>query len=119
MNTLRKFLFYATPLAMACWSTEVLAFTDFGQGRPVTAQDLSGKSFCWNNGVRASYGADGKLSNSLGKHGIPWSVPRPGVLKLRQKEIQVEMLSDGRIHAYQYWLLCGDHDQDGWGTPCD
>src|SRR5580704_11122271 len=65
MNTLRKFLFYATPLAMACWSTEVLAFTDFGQGRPATAQDLSGKSFCWNNGVRASYGADGKLSNSL------------------------------------------------------
>jgi hypothetical protein len=63
---LRKFLFYATPLAMACWSTEVLAFIDFGQGRPVTAQDLSGKSFCWNNGVRASYGADGKLSNSLG-----------------------------------------------------
>jgi hypothetical protein len=35
---------------MALWSTQVLAFTDFGQGRPITTQDLSGKSFCWNNG---------------------------------------------------------------------
>jgi hypothetical protein len=68
MNLFRGFLFYAALPAMAFWSTEVLGFTDFGQGRPVTAQDLSGKKFCWNNGIRAFYGANGKLSNSLGVH---------------------------------------------------
>lgn len=32
---------------------------------------------------------------------------------------QWEVLSDGRLHAYKYCLLCGDHDRDGWATRCD
>ena len=96
MNTFRGFLFYAALPAMAFWSTEVLGFTDFGHGRPVTTQDLSGKKFCWSNGIRAFYGANGKLSNSLGVHDRPWSVPQPGVLKTGQREVQTEVLSDGR-----------------------
>jgi hypothetical protein len=122
MNSFRGFLFYAALPAMAFWSTEVLGFTDFGQGRPVTTRDLSGKSFCYSNGVRTSYGANGKWSNSRGKHG-PWSVPEPelfvGVYKGRRADIQMEITSDGRLHSYFYCLVCGDHDHDSWATPCN
>jgi hypothetical protein len=119
MNSFRGFLFYAALPAMAFWSTEVLGFTDFGHGRPVTAPDLSGKKFCWSNGIRTFYGANGKLSNSLGVHDRPWSVPQPGVLKTGQREVQTEVLSDGRLHGYRYCLICGDHDLDSRATPCN
>jgi hypothetical protein len=119
MNSFRGFLFYAALPAMAFWSTEVLGFTDFGHGRPVSAPDLSGKKFCGSNGIRTFYGANGKLSNSLGVHDRPWSVPQPGVLKTGQREVQTEVLSDGRLHGYRYCLICGDHDLDSWATPCN
>lgn len=119
MNSFRRFSLYAALPAMAFWSTEVLAFTDFGKGKPITAQDISGKSFCWSNGVRTLYGANGTLSNSRGVHDRPWSVTEPGVLKIGRRYTQVEVLSDGRLHDYRYCLLCGDHDHDTWATPCN
>jgi hypothetical protein len=77
----REFLFCAVLSGTAACATAAFAVTDFGQGRPVTTQDLSGKSFCWNNGKRTTYGADGKFSNSLGSHGRPWLVLEPGVVR--------------------------------------
>ncbi len=119
MNSFRKFVVYAALPAIPFWATGVLAFTDFGKGRPVTAQDLSGKTFCWNNGIRASYGANGTFSNSRGAHDRPWSVPRPGVFKDGYREVQMEILSDGRLHTYAYHLLWDNHDQDNWGKLCN
>jgi hypothetical protein len=97
---------------------KAFSFTDFGNGRPVTTQDLSGKHFCWSNGIRAFYGADGQFSNSIGSR-KPWLIVEPGVLKLGRKRVQIEVLSDGRLHGYAYCLLCAEHDRDGWATPCD
>jgi hypothetical protein len=118
MNTSRKFLFYAALPAIAFWSTGVLAFTDFGHGMPITAKDLSGKKFCWNNGDWAFYGPNGQMSNSLGRH-PHWSVGEPGVLHVNRRRVQVELLPDGRLHVYRYCLICGEHDLDAWGTPCN
>jgi hypothetical protein len=118
MNSFRGFLFYAALPAMAFWSTEVLAFTDFGQGKPITAKDLSGKKFCWNNGDWAFYGPNGQMSNRLGRH-PHWSVGEPGVLHVNNRRVQVELLPDGRLHVYRYCLICGEHDLDAWATPCN
>jgi hypothetical protein len=118
MNSFRGFLFYAALPAMAFWSTGVLAFTDFGHGKPITVKDLSGKKFCWNNGDWAFYGPNGQMSNRLGRH-PHWSVGEPGVLHVNSRRVQVELLPDGRLHAYRYCLLCGDHDLDSWATPCN
>jgi hypothetical protein len=60
------------------------------------------------------------FSNSRGEHNTPWLVPEPGVLRLgRKKHVSVEVLPDGRLHAYVYCLLCLDHDNDNYGTRCD
>jgi hypothetical protein len=113
---------------MVCWSTTILAFTDFGQGRPVTFQDLAGKTFCWDNPLRATYGANGQFLNSWGVRGT-WVVVNPGVVELRDevkpgkygssRYRQWELLPDGRLHGYSYCLICGNHDRDHWATPCN
>jgi hypothetical protein len=77
MSGFRGFLFCAVLSGTAACATAAFPFTDFGQGRPVTREDLSGRSFCSSNGVRALYGADRRFSNSRGEHNVSWSVPRP------------------------------------------
>jgi hypothetical protein len=108
-------------LAMAFWSTEVFAYTDFGRGKPITFQDLAGKKFCWNTGYSVVYGANGLETNNKNDHHPPWSVPEPGVLKYwGKKYVQVELLADGRLHFYKYCLTpCSDHDLDNWAWPCN
>jgi hypothetical protein len=95
------------------------AYTEFGQGKPISAQDLSGKTFCWGDGTRVVYGANGKLSSNRGVHDRPWSVPEPGVFKGGRGYDQIEVLPDGRLHLHKYCLLCGEHDLDAWATPCN
>ena len=120
MNSLRTFVFYAALPAMAFWSTEVAAVTDFGRGKPITFQDLAGKTFCWADGGRVTYGASGLETNHKNNHHPAWSVPEPGVLKYwGNKYTQVELLPDGRLHFYKYCLRCGEHDNDNWATPCN
>jgi hypothetical protein len=46
-------------------------------------------------------------------------VGEPGVLHVNNKRVQVELLSDGRLHVYRYCLICGDHDIDYCATPCN
>jgi hypothetical protein len=113
------FLFGATLFSAWLWAGEVLAYTDFGKGRPITTADLSGKTFCWDDGGRVTYGANGKLSSNFGVHDRPWSVPEPGVFKGGRGYDQMEVLPDGRLHIYKYCLLCDDHDLDHWATPCN
>jgi hypothetical protein len=92
----------------------------FGRGKPITAQDLAGKTFCWADGGRVTYGANGLETNNKNNHHPPWSVPEPGVLKYwGKKYTQVELLPDGRLHFYKYCLICGNHDIDSWATPCN
>ena len=98
-------------------ATPAFAYSDFGQGKPVTFQDLAGKKFCWDNGVWALYEANGQFQNSLGKH-RHWGVVEPGVVMIGNQYDQLEALPDGRIQAYRYCLRCGNHDHNQWATPC-
>jgi hypothetical protein len=119
MKALRG-LFLTALFATACWATAAFAITDFGRGKPITFQDLAGKTFCWNDGGRVTYGANGLETNNKNNHHPPWSVPEPGVLKYwGNKYTQVELLPDGRLHFYKYCLICGSHDNDNWATPCN
>ena len=119
MRAFRGFVLCAGLSTVAAWATAVLAYTDFGRGKPVTAQDLSGKKFCFDNGDWAVYAADGQITNNRGKH-PPWSVSEPGVLHIGNHYIQMEVLPDGRLHTYRYCLLCtSNHDLDHWATPCN
>ena len=128
MNCFRRFLLYAALTAMAFWSTGVLAFTDIGQGRPVTFKDLAGKKFCWNSRGWVLYGANGQFLNDRGHRGT-WVVTEPGVVEWRDEVKpgnyrsgrygQWEVLADGRLYSYRYCLLCGERDRDGWATPCN
>jgi hypothetical protein len=106
---------------MALCSTTAFAFTDFGRGKPITYQDLAGKTFCWPGGGKVFYGPNGLESSNKNNHRPPWSVPEPGVLKYwGKKYVQVELLPDGRLHFYKYCLICTDsHDLDTWATPCN
>ena len=119
MTISKRAVVLAVAIGLGGGQDKAFSLTDFGNGRPVTTQDLAGKHFCWSNGTRAFYGADGMFSNSLGKHNIPWLIVEPGVLKLGRKHVSVEVLSDGRLHAYIYCLICNEHDSDGWATRCD
>ena len=106
------------PLA---FGATAFAYTDFGRGKPITAQDLAGKKFCWPTGYSVIYGANGLETNNKNNHHPTWSTPEPGVLKYwGNKYVQVELLADGRLHFYKYCLTsCGDHDLDSWATPCN
>jgi hypothetical protein len=119
MKTFSALLVFAT-LSAPLWTTAVVAYTDFGRGKPITAQDLSGKKFCWPTGYSVIYGANGLETNNKNDRHPPWSVPEPGVLKFwGNKYTQVELLPDGRLHFYKYCLICGNHDNDNWATPCN
>ena len=115
-------------MGTAACATAAFSFTDFGQGRPVTAQDLSGKKFCWDSGLGVRYEANGQFLNTRGHRGT-WAVLDRGIVEWRD-EIkpgeyrtprygQWEVTSDGRLHSYKYCLLCGYHDIDHWATPCN
>jgi hypothetical protein len=125
MIGLRGFLFCAVLSGTAVSATPAFPFTDFGQGRPVSFQDLAGKKFCWDSGRWVLYGANGQFLNNRGTRGA-WVVLDRGVVEWRD-EIkpgeyrsgrygQWEVLLDGRLHSYSYCLLCTWHDH--WATPC-
>jgi hypothetical protein len=120
MKALRGVWLCGALLAVASWGTTAFAITDFGRGKPITFQDLAGKTFCWSDGGRVTYGANGLETNNKNNHHPPWAVPEPGVLKYWGKRYtQVELLPDGRLHFYKYCLICGEHDHDTWATPCN
>jgi hypothetical protein len=119
MRLVTRAVALAVAIGLGGGQEKAFSTTDFGHGRPVTTQDLSGKHFCWSNGVRTFYGADGMVSTISGVHNRPWFIPEPGALKVGRKHVSVEVLSDGRLHAYIYCLICNEHDSDGWATRCD
>ena len=54
------------------------AFSCFATARPVTTEDLSGRSICFSNGSKATFFPDGKYqNNSIGKG--TWAVTSDGV----------------------------------------
>jgi hypothetical protein len=118
-----RHLLFGVSLASAtlCAIGAVAQFPAPLEGRPVAAKDISGKKFCWDNGNWIQYGADGHFENSRGHHGRWWVVGQ-GVIKTGEKEREVEVLSDGRLHMHWYRLRAGkgtkSHDMDLWGTAC-
>jgi hypothetical protein len=119
METVRSLPFLcAAVVCFAFGQTQTLAYTDFGQGRPIAAKDLAGKKFCWDAGGWTIYAADGHYTNSKGAH-THWSVPAPGVVEIGYERRQFEVLADGRIHNYRFCGNCQYHDKDSWGTTCN
>ena len=54
------------------------AFSCCAMARPVTAEDLAGRSICFSNGSKATFFPDGKYeNNSIGKG--TWAVTSDGV----------------------------------------
>jgi hypothetical protein len=123
MRTFRGLLLLCA--AVACIESgrmQALAYTDFGQGRPIAAKDIAGKTICWSRkGVRANFAPNRQYTDNQHRPGYhdQWSVPEPGVLRVGYWHRQVEVLPDGRLHSYKYCLICGDHDVDSWGTECN
>jgi hypothetical protein len=119
-----RLLVFAAALACAALCSAG-AFAQFAapiEGRPVTAKDISGKKFCWNNGNWIQYSADGRFENNRDHHG-KWWVVRPGVIKVGESEREVDVQSDGQLHMHWYRLRAGkgtkSHDMDLWGTTCN
>jgi hypothetical protein len=120
LKPVRGFLFYGALFALACLATTAFAYTDFGRGKPITFQDLAGKKILLAHRISVIYGANGLETNNKDNRHAPWSVTQPGVLKyFGNKYTQVELLPDGRLHFYKYCLICEQHDNDNWVTPCN
>ena len=73
------------------------AFSCCAMARPVTTEDLAGRSICFNNGSKATFFPDGKYeNNSIGKG--TWAVTSDGVkihAGLRNAVFKLDMRSDG------------------------
>ena len=107
-------------LSFACIATQALAVTDFGRdgGRPITSNDIAGKTICWSNGwVRANFAANGVYTDNR-HHPGKWYVPEPGVLKVGNWIRSTEILPDGRLHVYKFCIYCDNRDIESWGTKC-
>ena len=91
------------------------------QGRPVTTQDLIGKTYCWENGGKGTYGAGGSFSNNRGYHGT-WSVTEPGVVLVGSRYNQIDILPDGRLQQHvsrRKNTKPGGNDYYVTATPCN
>ena len=87
------------------------------EGKPITANDISGKKICWNDGSWTQYAAGGQLSDEKGGHS-KWSVSEPGVIRQGYKDRQVELMPDGQFHMH---ILIGrlGRNVEYWGTVCN
>jgi hypothetical protein len=85
---------------------------------PVTNADLSGKKFCWNDGGRETYRADGKYSSTHDGEGT-WVVTPKGV-QINTNQIRgladIQKLSDGTFTAT--WIV-NDKPKTWTGRYCD
>ena len=97
-----------------CVVSPTLAFS--GDERPVTAKDLVGNTYCWDNGRKGTYGSDGTYSNIQGYHGA-WSVPEPGVVLIGQAFFQIEGFA-GRSAAGAWVQRPKRGDIYHWATLC-
>ena len=132
MLTAKKSVVGTAALAMM-WP--VLAAAE--EGRPVTAADLSGKTVCWAGGYKTTYYADGRESNSRGRHST-WSVPEPGLVQFGPVPGSPEwfkfshynyapmfVLPDGSFQTYRFFgksggsLTNADIYTDHWGKVCN
>jgi hypothetical protein len=89
-------------------------------GRPVTAEDISGKKICWDSGHWSFYESDGHFSNDHGDRHHHWSVPEPGVIKTGHSYRQTEVQADGQLHSQRFVGRRARFDKhvDHWGTVC-
>ena len=63
-------LLCAAVVCIAFVGTKALAYTDFGQGRPITAKDIAGKTICWSRkGARANFAANGQYTDNQHRPG--------------------------------------------------
>lgn len=77
----------------------VLTFVYFAMARPVTTQDLAGRTICWDNGETSTYLRGGTWTNS--RHGSgTWKVT-PAGLEIHSDSfggaLRVELQDDGTI----------------------
>jgi hypothetical protein len=77
-----------------------LGFVCCAVARPVTTEDLAGRTFCWDNGETSTYLPGGKYENSLHGSGA-WKVTSKG-LEINSVLFRVEMRDDGTIFDASY-----------------
>jgi len=68
---------------------------------PVTAADLTGKTICWANGNKSTYGAGGKFSSTRAGTGT-WSLSGSTLVvigSIRNGTSTIEKMPDGTFQA--------------------
>jgi hypothetical protein len=85
------------PLGLAL--TFLLTSICSATARPVTTEDLAGRTICWDNGEKSTYTRDGKWEND--RHGSgTWKVTPAGV-EIHSETfggvLSVEMRDDGTV----------------------
>jgi hypothetical protein len=111
-------------LALACFTFCATEASPQGiptpGGRPVTAEDISGKKICWDSGHWSFYQSDGHFSNDHGDRHHHWSVPERGVIKTGRSYRQAEVQSDGQFHSSRFVGRRARFDKnvDHWGKAC-
>jgi hypothetical protein len=95
--------FWSVAVSMAL----ILASASRAPAAPVTAADLSGKKFCWNDGGTENYDADGKYHSTHDGTGT-WAITAGGV-QIKTNQISgladMQKLPDGTFTAT--WLVDG------------
>jgi len=88
-------------LSLSAATVLSLALVSAAPAAPVRSADLSGKSICWDNGSKSSYGAGGKYSNNMSGEGT-WSMTAGGVHIHTDRYdyvASIQKLPDGTFHA--------------------
>jgi len=98
------------------WSTGALS----QEGRAVTANDISGKKICWDNGYWDKYAANGQHFWGLGATDqttpgghYTWTITEPGVIRTGSKYRQTEVLPDGNFQVSRIGRHCQRRDFSG------
>jgi hypothetical protein len=99
-------------------SSALLASSAVALADPVTDADFRGKTICWNNGSKATYGKDGSFDSNRSGHGT-WSLSGDVLTVSASNRGGASAITkeNGRFHA----LSSGRHGKsfEGWGTYCN
>ncbi|RBP06233.1 hypothetical protein DFR50_13211 [Roseiarcus fermentans] len=89
----------ASLVASEAWAGSGYLLLPDNDGRPVQASDLAGRTICWDTGVVARYGRDGRFANSDGDE-AHWQVVEPGVIQIGRGYREVVVLPSGQFRVH-------------------
>jgi hypothetical protein len=94
----------------------------YHEGRPVTANDLVGKTFCWENGVQEFYGPGGRWirrMDGVENHG-KWYVTEGGIMHHRygDRETELRILPNGDLRLNVFCSGCTGQQLEARPEKC-